>query len=69
MKKLVTMILVASALTACLALAALAAIGNASDVTAGIGTSPSRRDTAGLSTSPSRQVAGIGTSPGGPRGG
>ena len=69
MKKFVTMILVAGAFTASLALAVLAAIANSSDATAGIGTSPSRRDTAGLGTSPSRQIAGIGTSPSGPRGG
>jgi hypothetical protein len=67
MKKLVTMILVAGALTASLALAVLAAIGNSSDVTAGIGTSPTRRESAGLSTSPSRQIAGVSTSPSGPR--
>jgi hypothetical protein len=69
MKKLVTMTLVAGALTASLALALVSAIGNSSDATAGIGTSPSRRDTAGLGTSPSRQIAGLGTSPSGPRGG
>jgi len=69
MKKLVTMILVAAALTASLAFAAIGASSNSSDVTAGLGTSPSRHDSAGLGTSPSRQMAGIGTSPSGPRGG
>ena len=48
MKKLVTMILVTAGLTASLALSLITASGNSSDVTAGIGTSPSRRDSAGI---------------------